>query len=127
MEAIINNIIAAAQPLGDVIYLLIVTALIDTGSGIWAAAKSGTLDWSFIDTFVRSHVFQKWGPFLGTLLGGIAVGGTDGPVGTALIAAGVAQVAAYEAATLASVYGNFQAARSNSKALPSSVTPPKTK
>lgn len=121
MEAIIANIVAAAGPLGDVIYLLIITALIDTGSGIFAAASSGTLDWSFVDTFVRSHVFQKWGPILGTLLGGIAVGGTDGPVGTALIAAGVAQVAAYEAATLASVFGNFRAASAKDKGLPDSA------
>ena len=133
MEAILTNITAAAGPLGDVIYLLVVTALIDTGSGIWAAARSGSLDISFLDTFVKSHVFEKWGPILGTLVGGVAIGGTDSPVGMALVAAGVAQIAAYEAATVSSVFGigsksdgNLKTGTNKTKGLPSSVVPPTT-
>lgn len=125
MDAILHNILMAAQPLGDVIYLLIATAAIDTLSGLWAAYKSDALQWSFVDTFIKSHVVDKWAPIIGTLLGGIAIGGTDSAIGTALVAAGVAQIAAYERATIASVFGNIAAAGKQTKGLPSSVTPPK--
>ncbi len=128
MESILANIAAAAQPLAAVLYTLVITALVDVGSGLWAAYRSRTLDWQFADTFVRSHVFQKWGPIMGSLLAGVAIGGTGDVIGATLIAAGVAQIAAYEASTISSVFGigsptdgNLKAAQDKTKGLPSSV------
>lgn len=124
MNDIIANIVAAAQPLTAILYLLIVTALADVLSGLWAAWKSGTLSLAYVDDFLKSHVALKWGPIIGTLLGGIAVGGTDGPLGLGLIAAASAQIVAYEAATFGSLTQNLTDGQAGTKGLPGQAIQP---
>src|SRR5665213_228914 len=99
---IIANIQAAAGPLTGVLFLLILTALADVATGLFAAWRSGTLDAKFVDTFLTSDVQNKWLPILGTLFGGVALGGVDNVLGGALVAWAGVQIAAYETQTFGS-------------------------
>lgn len=93
---ILHNIQLAAGPLTGVLFLLILTCLADVATGLFAAWKSGTLDAKYVDSFITSHIQNKWLPILGTLIGGIALGGVDNVIGTALVAAAGGQIVAYE-------------------------------
>lgn len=117
--SILHNIQNAAGPLAGVIFLLFLTAAADTATGLYAAWKSDTLSVEYIDTFVTSHVQNKWLPILGTLFGGVALGGVDNVLGGTLIAAATAQIVAYEVATMGgSISQNLTAAADGTKGLP---------
>lgn len=119
LPTIFQNIANAAQPLTGVIVLLILTALADVATGLYAAAMSHTLDVAYIDSFLTSHVATRWAPILGSLIGGIMIGGVDNILGASLIAAATAQIVAYEVATFGgSVPLNLRDASTKNKGLP---------
>lgn len=123
---IINNLIAALPGLVPVLYTLVVATALDAGSGIWAAWSSGTLDPKFIPEFIQSHIVKKIAPILLTLVAGVAVGGTDGPAGLALLTLAGGSIAAYMASVIASISANISDGVTSTKGLPSAVEPPPT-
>jgi hypothetical protein len=118
MEDILNNIAANAGLLTPILYGLIVAAGLDTLTGIWAAWKSGTLDFNYVADFVRSHVLQRVTPILLALVAGVAIGGTEVAAGAALIATGAAAGAAYLLQVVASISDNVKDGRAETKGLP---------
>lgn len=120
---ILHNIQVAAGPLTGVLFLLILTCLADVATGLFAAWKSGTLDAKYVDSFITSHIQNKWLPILGTLIGGIALGGVDNVLGTALIAAAGGQIVAYETQVFgSSVSTNLKDASAKTKGAPGTTT-----
>jgi hypothetical protein len=122
LQTIFDNIAKAAGPLTGVLALLAFTALADVATGIYAAIKSGSFDVAYLDSFLTDHVLNKWAPIVGTLLGGIMIGGVDNVLGSTLIVAASGQIIAYEATVFGgSIAGNFRAASTKSKGLPGVV------
>jgi hypothetical protein len=126
LAAIFANIGAALPALIPVLYTLIAASFVDLISGVWAAWTSGTLAWSFVGEYVRSHIALKIGPIMLTALAGVAVGGADSAGGLALIATAGVSALAYLASTVASVNNNVQEGRTKTKGLPSGVPAHKT-
>lgn len=128
MEAstIVANIVAALPGLVPVLYTLVVAMALDVLTGLWAAWQSGTFTSKFIPEFISSHVIKKITPILLTLFAGVSVGGTDNEIGLGLLALAGAEVAAYLAAVVASIRGNFTEGLAKTKGIPSSVEPPPT-
>lgn len=118
MEAILHNIAGAASTLVPVLYILVVTAALDTVTGIYAAWRSGSFNKEYLDTFVKTHLMDKLVPIVTALVAGIAIGGTDNGAGAALLAAGGAAAAAYEGVTVTSILANISAASNKTKGLP---------
>lgn len=117
-ETILAGIAANAGLLVPILYTLLVAALIDTVTGLWAAFNSGTLNGQYVAEFVRSHLLQRITPIFTGLIAGVAVGGTDTAAGTALVTAAGAAGAAYLAETIASVTANLRQGAAGTKGLP---------
>jgi hypothetical protein len=123
MELILHNLAAAATGLTMVLYSLVIAAILDTLSGIWAAQVSGNLTWKYISEFVKSHVLQKIAPIMLLFLAAVSVGGTDTAAGAALMTLGGGSVAAYLASVVASISSNVSDGQDKTKGLPSSIAP----
>lgn len=123
IQVILNNIQAAAQGLVPALYTLLLAAVIDLATGLFAAWRSGTLQWAYVSEFVRGHLALKIAPIMGALVFGAAVGGVDSEAGLALVSIGIAGASAYLLSVIASIGLNLQAAKSRTKGLPSTVTP----
>ena len=121
MEDILNNIAASAAGLVPILYTLVIAAVLDTATGIYAAWKSGNFDSEFLPTFIKSHVMTKIAPIILTLVAGAAVGGTDAPAGLALVTLGGASAAAYLLSVVGSIKGNLDEASSETKVEPTSL------
>lgn len=121
MEDILNNIAASAAGLVPILYTLVIAAVLDTATGVYAAYKSGTFDSEFLPTFIKSHVVNKIAPIVLTLVAGAAVGGTDAPAGLALVTLGGASAAAYLLSVVGSIKGNLDEAGSETKVEPTSL------
>ena len=121
MEAILAGIAAAAAGLIPILYALITGAILDTATGAYAAWKSGTFDAFFLPTFIKSHVIERIAPIMLVLLAGVAVGGTGGAAGLALITLGGTAATAYLASVVSSVTDNLSSAGDGTKELPDSV------
>jgi hypothetical protein len=106
MQEIVDLFISN-QPLIALLYLLLITALIDTATGTYAAYKGGTFDLKFLQSFVKTHVLFQVTPILMFAIFGLF---TPGPAGLAMTVAAGTMTAAYEASTLKSVFENLGAA-----------------
>lgn len=104
-----------------ILYTLVIAAVLDTATGVYAAYKSGTFDSEFLPTFIKSHVVNKIAPIVLTLVAGAAVGGTDAPAGLALVTLGGASAAAYLLSVVGSIKGNLDEAGSETKVEPTSL------
>lgn len=119
INVILAGIQAASAGLIPILYTLAIASLLDLGTGILAAARSGTLDGKYVPTWIGSHG-DKIARIFAALLAGVAVGGTDSQAGLALIALGGAAAAAYLAGVVASISGNLGDFAAKTKGAPSS-------
>jgi hypothetical protein len=111
VEAILHNIAAQAATLTPILYGLLIAALLDTLSGIYAAVNAGTFSGQYLAEFVRAHLLQRITPILLGLVAGVAVGGTDSVAGVGLITAAGAGGVAYLGETVASIMSNLGPAK----------------
>lgn len=119
INIILAGIAAAASGLIPILYVLAVAALLDLGTGLWAAYRSGTLDGKYIPAWISSSG-DKIAKILVGLIAGVAVGGTDSAAGLALIALGGAAAAAYLAGVVSSIAGNLSDGAARTKGAPTS-------
>jgi hypothetical protein len=103
IEAILTN-----DALKAALYLLLATALVDLITGVYGAWAGGTFNLKYLDAFIPEHILKRILPILIT---GIASVTLTGDAASVLFAAFVAEVAAYEAATVKSVLENLAGAR----------------
>ena len=95
----------SALTLLQLLGVLLVTAAIDTLSGVFGALSAGTFSWSVVASFLQSHVLARVFPILG--LGFLAQTlGTD-QAGAAIWGVALLGLAAYVAETVASISSNL--------------------
>jgi hypothetical protein len=121
VDGIMAGIAASAGLLLPILYSLLIAALFDTVSGVWAAYQSGNFKWSYIAEFVRSHVLFKITPIILQLALAVGVGGTDSALGVTLVTSGGLSAAAYLASVVASIGSNLQQGQAGTKVLPSGL------
>lgn len=108
VASIIANISGSLPLLIPILYTLLAAMVIDTLSGMWAAAQSNTFSWQYVGEFLRGHVMQRIVPIMLGMLSGVALGGVDNPAGLGLIGIAGAAAAVYLRETIASVADNLK-------------------
>jgi hypothetical protein len=99
------NIDLTALTIAQLLGVLLVTAAIDTLSGIFGSIQAGTFDVNVVANFLETHVLKRVFPILG--LGAISQAlGTSGP-GAAVWALALLGLGAYVAETVASISSNI--------------------
>ena len=104
--------------------VLLVTAAIDTLSGIFGAIGNHTFSLSVVADFLESHVLKRVFPILGLGFLGQTLG--SGQSGAAIWASALLGLAAYVAETIVSVQSNLTAPSPAPVVAPPPVVPPKS-
>lgn len=92
------------EALRDIVFVLLVTAALDTLSGIYGAIKGKTFEWKYLDAFIPDHLFKRLTPIVLALGGAVLLAGS--PLGAMMFTTASAAVLAYEAATVKSIVEN---------------------
>lgn len=99
------NIDLSQLTLLQLLGVLLVTAAIDTLSGIFGAISNKTFSWSVVAEFLTTHVLRRVFPILG--LGFLAQSLGTEQAGAAIWGLALVGLAAYVAETVASVSSNL--------------------